>query len=205
MKGCKNMNWWWRGWRRVLVGLMLVDLVLVACSTVTEGSRVMAPQPEPTVVVGLGEGNAMPSDESVRELTINVTLTDDGFQPPAIFIPAGRRVKLVVRSRGTTELHYRVLGLVPRDLLWISEPKGGREEGVSEEEHEHHHAAGFVRWRSKSPAGIRPIGDEVHAYAEAGGVDVVSFTPTNTGTFLVQCPLHPQIAGKATVYEVPRP
>lgn len=180
-------------WRRLLVGLMPVGLVLAACSNpagVSSEANVAAPQGEP----------ATPLDEPVEFLTINVDITDDGIQPPSIFIPAGRRVQLVLRNRGSAEHHFRVPRLVPKDLLWLARPEGAREEGVTDEEHERHHDASFVPFRARSPAGIRPMGDEAHAYAAAGGMDVILFTATNTGTFSVQCPLHPGIVGKVTVF-----
>lgn len=182
-----------RPWRHLLVSLMPVGLLLVACSNpagVSNEALVGAPQ----------VASATPSDESVAYLTINVDMTDDGFQPSSIFIPVGRGVQLVLRNRGSTEHHFRVLGLVPKDLLWLAGPEGAREEDVTDEEHERHHDASFVPFRAKSPAGIRPMGDEVHAYAAPGGMDVVLFIPTNTGTFLVQNPLRPEIVGKVTVF-----
>ncbi len=193
MKGCHEMCWFIREWRRVLVGLMPVGLVLVSCTSATS-----APS---------NEHVATPSNESVgaltipvMDLTINMDVTDDGFQPPAVFIPVGSRVKLVLRNRGTTEHHYRVVGLVPKDLQWLAGPEEAREEAVTDKEHELHHATGYMPFRGASPAGIRPMGDEVHGYAARDDFDVVLFIPTNTGTFVVQCPLHSEMVGKVTVF-----
>lgn len=148
-------------------------------------------------------------DEPATPLTINVDTADDGIQPASIFIPVGKPVQLVLRNRGATEHHFRVLGLVPKDLLWLSREATAEESAlvtdgvVKEDEHSAHHQAGsLVTFRARSPAGIRLFGDEVHAYAAGGGggMDVVLFTATNTGTFTVQCPLHPELAGKVTIF-----
>lgn len=148
-------------------------------------------------------------DAPAASMTINVDVTDAGIQPSSIFIPVGKRVQLVMRNRGSTEHHYVVLGLVPRDLLWLTKEATVEEAAlvtdgvVRKDDHSAHHQAGsLVPFRSRSSAGIRPLGDEVHAYAAGGGggMDVVLFTPTNTGTFAVQCPLHPELAGKVTVF-----
>jgi hypothetical protein len=193
-----------QGWCRVLVGLVPTGLVLVACSSVADVSNtpgVDTPQGEPTAVAQLDTENAISPDDPVGFLTINVDMTDDGFKPPWIFIPAGRGIQLVLRNRGTTEHHFRVLGLVPTDLLWRVEAEGDPvAEGVTDEEHDLHHNADFVPFRSTSAAGIRPIGDEVHGYAERGQLDMIRFVATNTGTFAVQCPLHPGIGGTMTVF-----
>lgn len=139
-------------------------------------------------------------EDTTTFFIVNVDMTDTGYQPASIFIPQGRRVLLVLRNRGTTEHHYRVLGLMPTNLLWLTEPAGAIEAGVSAEDHELHHSGDFVPWRDRSPAGIKPMGFEVHGYAVEGGVDEVVFTPTNAGTFVVQDPLHPEIAGKVTIF-----
>ena len=60
--------------------------------------------------------------------------------------------------------------------------------------------------RATSPAGITPTGQEVHAYVSgAERIDVVLFTATQTGTFVVQCDLHPEHVGKLTVFDRGRP
>ena len=133
-------------------------------------------------------------------LTINVEMSDSAIQPPSLFIPMGKSVQLVLRNRGLTEHHFRVVGLVPRDLLWIAPAEEG---GGSVIDHEaHHHDTAVGAYRMPSPAGIRPTGTEVHAYARGGGsgIDVVLFTSTNRGTFPVQCPLHPEMVGQVTVF-----
>lgn len=191
--GMKARVRWNLVWFRTLVCLMPLALVLAGCSQATE-----TPSGEPALT---------PSDESIASLaglpalTLNVDLTDEGFQPSIVSIPAGRRVKLILRNRGTTEHHYRVVGLVPVDPLWRATSEDmPLEEGVTEEDHDAHHNTDYVPFRAKSPAGIKPLGDEVHAYAVNGGVDVMFFTATSKGTFSVYCPLHPEMAGQVIVF-----
>ncbi len=110
-----------------------------------------------------------------------------------------------MRNRGKAEHHFKVLGLVPKDPMWLARAKPGV---YSDDEHmEHHSGASFVDATSlllfnmcSSAAGICPKGNEVHAYAAGGGMDAVFFTATKTGTFLVQDPLHPAIVGKLIVF-----
>ncbi len=63
--------------------------------------------------------------------------------------------------------------------------------------------ASSSRHARRLPAGITPTGDEVHAYvspAEAAST-WCSSRATQTGTFLVQCDLHPENVGKLTVFD----
>lgn len=159
------------------------------------------PEPEPAAEEPAAPAAAAPA---VPFITINIDITDDGFQPSSISIPVDQRVKLVVRNRTSVEHHYKIVGLVPANLLWLAEPETVAREGVTDEEHDAHHASSYVAWRAPSFTGIQPRGDEVHAwayrYSPGGGKDVVLFTATNTGTFPVVCPLHPGLAGEVTVY-----
>lgn len=209
MRGFEKMDWLDRWWRRLLVGLLPLGLVLAACTGATgvsnNGSAV--PQGERTMAVDLDKFRETASEAPVGYLTINVAMTDDGLQPATIFTPVGRRVQLIVRNRGSTEHHFRVLGLVPDDLLWLAREETDEEADrlasgeVTEAEHDAHHpSAGFAPYRSTSPAGITPQGDEVHAYAEVGGMDVVLFTATKAGTFSVRCPRHPGIVGSVVAF-----
>ena len=151
------------------------------------------------------------SDESSGQasaapfFTVNVDITEEGFRPASISIPVGQTVQLVVRNRTQVEHHYRVVGLIPRNLLWLAEPEPERPEDVSLDDHEAHHNNTYVAWRGPSPAGIQPNGDEVHAwthlYSPGGGKDVLLFQAANTGTFEVVCPLHPEFVGEVTVYQ----
>lgn len=192
-----------RGMRlgQILAGLLPAVLILVACSNSTEEvGATPASSPPPVQAVVTETDSARASEEQLIELAINVDLTDDGYEPSTIFVPAGRKIRLVVRNRGSTEHHYRVVGLAPEGLLWISEPEGELEDGVTDDEHVLHHNSEFVPFRMTSRAGIKPFGDEIHAYASRSDVDVVLFTALEPGTYVVECPLHPEVAGKVTVF-----
>ena len=148
-----------------------------------------------------GVEHGSPADGPVDYLTLNIAISDSDIEPSSVFIPAGRPVQLLLRNRGTTEHHYRVVGLAPDDLAWIDRDVSPRSAVVPGDEH-NHHGRHFVRLRATSPAGISRTGDEVHAYvSDASRVDVVRFTTTQTGTFVVQCELHPEKVGKLTVFE----
>lgn len=191
------------GWRRVLMGLLPVALLLVACSgadSPSETAGVDEPQGEATAIADSGAQGAPPSAAGERVFTLNVDLTDEGIQPASLFLPVGREVQLILRNRGNTEHHYRVIGLEATELAWLAEPEGVQAEGVTDEDHELHHASALVPWRSISPLGIQPSGDEVHGYAAGGELDVVNFIATNVGTFEVECPLHPEETATVTVF-----
>lgn len=137
--------------------------------------------------------------------TVNVEITDEGFRPTDIEIPVGQTVKLVIRNRTSDEHHYRIVGLAPRNLLWLAEPEPDEAaEGVSDEDHEAHHNTSYVAWRSAGPSGVQPSGDEVHAwafqYSPGGGIDSVIFQATEVGSFEVVDPLEPTFRGTVTVY-----
>ena len=201
--GSERMHWFAGSWLRVLIGLLPIGLLLIACSSadgVSETTGVDTPQGEPTSAGNLDAQSATLSYAFDSVFTINVDLTDEGIQLSSIFIPVGREIQIVLRNRGTTEHHYRVVGLMPTDLSWLAEPEGTQAEGVTDEDHDLHHSAALVPWWFTSPAGIQPRGDEVHGYAARGGLDVVHFVATNVGTFEVQCPLHPEETGTVTVF-----
>lgn len=176
--------------RRVgfLAGFVPLCMLLVGCTSAASGAA--------DVISAPGPG----SEELVRQLTINVEVTDAGITPASVYVPAGMGVQLVVRNRGRNEHHYRVLGLVPRDLMWVGPDTDASGTAINHEAHHQGTSAGA--YRAASPAGVRPTGSEVHAYAPGGGggMDVVLFTATNKGTFMVQCPLYPEMAGQLTVY-----
>jgi cytochrome c-type biogenesis protein len=149
--------------------------------------------------------HAMPEATSAFTLdfTVNVGISDAEIQPAAVFVPAGRPVQLLLRNRSWSEHHYRVVGLVPDELSWLADSADSEEATVPDEEH-NHHGRRFVPWRATSPAGIRPSGNEVHAYVSAERrVDAVLFTATRAGTYLVQCDLHPEQVGRLIVFEPP--
>ncbi|MDA1258414.1 MAG: hypothetical protein O3C10_11335 [Chloroflexi bacterium] len=201
------MIWLRRGWLRILVGLVPLGLILAACSG-SEATAVSDDVQEPAPIssdvdTAITDGTAalLSAIADQRTVTINIALTDTGFDPAWVFVPEGREVQLVFRNRGETEYHYRVVGLEPENLLWINVPEDVAEEGVTDDEHDAHHASEFVPWRATSRAGIKPTGDEVHAYVSSGGNrDVVRFVAPAIGTYSVVDPLHPEFTGELTVY-----
>ena len=152
---------------------------------------------------------ALSSKGLAHAFTINVYVSDSGIDPSIVFVPAGRRVQLALRNLSMAEHHYRVVGLPASDLLWVSEPGSGSampEDTSDDEDHMMHHARDFVTSRATSPAGIRPTGHEVHAYVSAARlVDILIFTATQTGTFVVQCDLHHEKIGKMVVFDAGGP
>lgn len=171
-----------------LAALLIAALVLVACGG------------------GATSGTAAPvatftPDPDSPLFTINIDTTAEGYDPPAVQIPAGRSIQLILRNRDSVEHHYRVVGLEPAEMLWLAQPDDMvREAGVTEEDHESHHAKDFVDFRGTSPSGIKPTLTEVHAYAIGGAVDVVHFYALTPGTYEVNDPLHPEIKGTLTVF-----
>jgi cytochrome c-type biogenesis protein len=142
----------------------------------------------------------VPAEGSGDYLTVNIDVTDDEIRPASAFVPAGRPVRLVLRNRGVGEHHYRVIGLVPDDLYWISPADTEPSVGMSDDEHDHHRRQ-LLRERAPSPAGIQPSGHEVHAWARGQrGTDAVFFTASQTGTFTVECNLHPEQRATLTVF-----
>jgi cytochrome c-type biogenesis protein len=139
----------------------------------------------------------------VYYLTLNVSLSDDGIEPAALFVPVGQPVQLMLRHRGNSEHHYRVVGLSPDELWWMDRGEGQPEDPSPDAAHNHHNRR-FVRTRSASPAGITPTGREVHGYVSATRVaDMVLFTATQPGTFTVVCDLHAEHTGTLTLFETP--
>lgn len=153
---------------------------------------------------GGGEGAAktFAPDPDARLVTVNIDVTDAGFEPASVRVPAGPNVQLILRNRSGSERHYRVLGLKPTEPLWLAQPEDmEREEGVTDEDHEQHHEKGFVAFRGTSTAGVKPTLSEVHLYVIGGGVDVMQFYALEVGTYEVEDPLHPEVRGRFTVYE----
>ncbi len=160
----------------------------------------------PAVPVLSRDGEEIPLSEF--QITVNVDLTDTGFVPETIFIPQGRGVQLILRNRGDTEHHYRVQGLVPNQITWLASAEYNLlqlqdevpPEEMSEAEHLLHHLIAFVPFRDPSPFGVTVLANEVHGYAEPRSRDIIRFIPTNTGTFVVQDVLHPEITGHVVVF-----
>jgi uncharacterized cupredoxin-like copper-binding protein len=198
-------------WVVLLLGL---SLVVGACSD--SGTQAQ------------NDGEASTNEESVTvapsyseaEIVINVDLTDEGFEPSTVFLPAGRHVRLVLRNTGRAEHHFRVARLIPADVRWFLVPEIDEDEveSLSPEELErygitddiddlehvlHHLNPSFVPFRETSRAGITPLKNEVHGYAHAGRTELMTFFPLNTGRFVVEDVLHPEITGTVVVFEPP--
>lgn len=179
------------------IAIVLLCAAGVAAQHAHGGAHAAPPAAGAATPAGSGPGHAF---------TLNVFISDEGIRPSTVFVPVGRRVQLVLRNQGVTEHHYRAVGLVPEDVRWIAEPGGGSLLDDAEGDHAMHHAREFVDSRATSPSGITPAGDEVHAYVAPGrDVDVLLFTPTNTGTFVVRCDLHGEAVGTLTVFDDPQP
>jgi len=106
-----------------------IALALIVAATLLPGphrTMVEAAQ-EPAAAdvhahAGLDHGamQAAPSANSTDYLTLNIDVSDSGIEPAVVFIPARRPIQLMLRNRGSTEHHYRAVGLVPDGLVWVS-------------------------------------------------------------------------------------
>ena len=191
---------------RLWPGLIVLGMVASACTIPVPGSQRDIDVTDTTIAYPFANPGAGGIPIQEIQITVNVDLTDDGFEPSTIYIPAGRGVQLFLRNRGTTEHHYRIAGLVPAQLSWLASTAyllsnmQVRPEDISEEDHLLHHLVGWAPFRDASLFGIRPIGNEVHGYAASGDRDIVRFIATNTGTFRVEDVLHPEISGEVVVF-----
>jgi hypothetical protein len=131
-----------------------------------------------------GTAHAPAADERPFYRTVNVAISNAGIEPASVFVAAGQPVQLMLRNRGTSEHHYRVVGLAPDELRWMDRHEGAPEKPGAD--NHDHHIRTFVTSRAPSPAGIAPSGREVHGYVTGARiVDVVLFTATEPGTFEV--------------------
>ncbi len=167
-------------WKRSVAGVIALALVATAC---TSGSE---PELEDT---GAVEAKIVAPDYGAATFFVNVDVTDEGFEPSTIFIPAGQQVRLVMRNRGTAEHHFRVSGLVVEQLSWyvpsdidemdllaMTDAELAELEISAEEDLEHvgHHLSpSFMPFKAESPSGVSPLPGEVHGYARPGGYDVL--------------------------------
>jgi cytochrome c-type biogenesis protein len=191
--------------RTAPTSIVAAVLCVVLYTASLAASQVPAAAGDADMHAGMDHGAMQPAagrpEGSTDYLTLNVDISDTGINPSAVFVPAGRPVRLLLRNRGSMEHHYRVIGLAPDDLTWIDRSGSPSQDDGSSDEHNHHDRR-FVRSRAPSPAGIRPTGDEVHGYVvRPNDLDVVLFTAPRAGTFLVRCDLHPEHSGKLTVFD----
>ena len=204
-----------RGLLRYLAGALVLALVAGACSS-DDGSESGAGSTgrEQEIVT-------VQADLSMPPLNVNVVLTDDGFEPDFIFLPAGRQIRLVLRNRGTTEHHFRIQGLIPAQLRWMLTPEIDESEvddlsleelmdlgiGPVDASSEadlshlvHHLTPSFVPTKPMSPTGIKPLGTEVHGYVTLGATEVMTFFALQTGQFISEDVRFPEITGRVKVF-----
>lgn len=66
----------------------------------------------------------------------------------------------------------------------------------------HHLTPTFSPVKEVSPAGIKPLGTEVHGYVTRGTPDTLTFFPLSVGTYLAEDVLHPEVTGTVIVFAV---
>lgn len=135
-------------------------------------------------------------------ITVNVEVTDEGYNPSLLSLPAGRQVMLVMRNRGQSEHHLHIKELVPANMLWLSKEQSevNPSQGLNIDEHAQHHQGGELVPYHICTSGVCPTEDTVHLHAVPGDMDIVLFTPTNRGTFEIVCPLHDNMKATVTVF-----
>jgi hypothetical protein len=139
-------------------------------------------------------------DLEAQAVTVHVEVSEQGFSPRDLVVPAGPSIQLVMRNRGNAEFHYQVVGLHANQILWLALDRDMTPlEGVTQEDHEEHHRKEFVDFRGTSPGGVTPSLVEVHAYAGKNAVDVLHFFALQPGKYEVVDPLHPELKGTFTV------
>jgi hypothetical protein len=198
--------------RRLGMAVAVVALMAAACSVKLPGGPDAGFYDDPSSTTSSTIPVLSRGDETIPlsefQITVNVDLTDTGFEPATVYIPQGRGVQLILRNRGNTEHHYRVQGLIPGQITWLASAEYNLlqlqdevpPEEMSEAEHLLHHLIAFVPFRDPSPFGVTVLSNEVHGYAEPRSRDIIRFIPTNAGTFEVQDVLHPEITGRLVVF-----
>jgi hypothetical protein len=189
---------------------------IVAAALVAGGCSDFFGKPDEPADAGAQE--VVAPDYTSNPVVVNISLSDDGFEPETVFLPAGRRAKLILRNRGRGEYHFRVVGLIPAEMSWVMVPEidAYDVDSMSPEDLEalgltgdiddidhvlHHLTPVYVPFRETSPAGIKPLANEVHGYVTQGKTDVLDFFPTNVGSFVVEDVLHPGTTGKVVVFD----
>lgn len=174
--------------------------------------------------LGLHPDEVAPQYE-MSPLNLNVFLTDEGIEPEILWIPAGRRVRLLLQNRGELEHHFRIIGLDPYHLRWLRTPEVSIDEvdgmtpeqlaayglgdvaAMSDEaeiEHVLHHInPWFERNRDASPTGIKPIGTEVHGWVIRGTNDLMEFFALVPGEYVAEDVRFPEFTMRVIVFEPP--
>lgn len=196
--------------------LLAFALVLAACTPAEEAGSVSAAGGDESGTV------FVEPDYDANEILVNIFLGDEGIEPSTIFIPAGKPIRLVLRNRGTREHHFRVGGIVPINMSWYTPAdideydldsmtpeelaELGIENSSSDAEHElHHQNASFLPFKEESLSGVKPLPNEVHGYVQVGLNDVMSFITVNTGVFIAEDVLHPELTARVIVFDPEAP
>ena len=198
--------------------LLALALVASACSSSdpAAGSGDLVAGGHREVVTVQPQLNAPP-------FNVNIVLTDEGIEPDIIFIPAGRPVRMVLKNRGTGEHHFRIKGLIPSQLRWMEIPEIDEYDidSMSPEELEaygiadidtitdeaelqhvlHHIQPSFVPMKEQSPAGIKPLGTEVHGWVGLGDVEVMEFFALQTGEYVADDVRFPEHTATVIVFD----
>jgi hypothetical protein len=194
--------------RRGSVRRRVVTVVVVAAMTLTVaacggGEATSDDGRANTDASATTEPAPIPQDWERVLITLNVEVTDAGFEPASISIPAGAGIQLLMRNHGTTEHHFRVVGATPARLLWVARPDTGIEDGVTEEDHEKHHLIGYVDWRGTADSGIKIAADEIHGWSRPTEMEIMRFIISEPGTYQFEDVLFPELSGELTVFEQP--
>jgi hypothetical protein len=194
-----------------VVTVMLLLAGLASCSD--DDAAPVTTVPEEPVVAGepADGGVVVLPDYNAPTLTVNVTFTDEGFEPEIVHMPAGRQIRLVLRNRGSREHHFRVVGMPVAEVRWLMVPEVDEEEQLAMEAESgfvddaahilHHLEPEFVPFKPASASGIRPLPGEVHGYAQNGTSDTLLFFPLETGVFTVEDVRYPEITGRVIVFD----
>ena len=178
--------------------------LLAACATSASGATV-AP---PTSAAGPTVRETFVPDYFAPAFNANVTITEEEVSPPTLFLPAGRLVRLAIKSRTPDERHYRIAGMPVTEVRWLMVPEYTvfELEQMTPEEQEaigfdpnktdadhllHHLQATMMPMRDASPGGIQPLPGEVHGWIDGHGTELITFYPLTTGRYDVDDPMHP--------------
>jgi hypothetical protein len=156
--------------------------------------------------------------------TMNLTIDEDGLSLNTLFIAQGTPTKLIFRNLSRDEHHYKVPDMPTSEVLWASENgemdeleafaamfdsdadehdhHAGHDDHEDHDDHAHHHASFTLSETPEcnSRVGECPDGNAVHAHAQHEELDIVVFTPSEPGTYIVECPLHEDFQARIIVY-----
>ena len=64
----------------------------------------------------------------------------------------------------------------------------------------HHLAPSWAPTKAESPSGIKPVGLDVHGYVSLGTNDVLTFFALQTGEYVSEDVLYPELTGRVVVF-----